>query len=126
MVIIGIYLGSRITGYGIIDANQSTLRCIHYGQIQCANKIVAERLAFIYNELQKVLHEFRPNEAAIEQVFFHVNVKAALTLGQARGAALVALANTAIPIHEYTARKVKQTIVGYGNAQKNQIQIMVR
>jgi len=125
-IIIGIDPGSRITGYGIIDANSTTPQCLHYGQVQCGNKPLAQRLAIIHNALQDVIHQFRPTEASIEHIFFHVNAKAALTLGQARGAALVALANADIPIHEYAPREIKQAVVGYGNAQKNQIQMMIR
>ncbi len=121
-IIIGIDPGSRITGYGIIrvEGNQSfylTSGCLHVIGDQ-----PAIRLQKIFSGLQQVVHQYQPQEAAIEQVFMHANPGAALKLGQARGAAIVALT---IPIAEYSARQVKQSVVGYGAAKKEQVQHMV-
>lgn len=121
-IIIGIDPGSRFTGYGVIrvDGNQSFYLdsgCIYLGTAQHA-----ERLQKIYSGLQQIIQRFQPHEAAIEQVFMHNNPGSALKLGQARGAAIVALT---IPVAEYSARQVKQSVVGYGAAKKEQVQHMV-
>lgn len=121
-IIIGIDPGSRITGYGIIrvDGNQSYH--VTSGSIRLTSKLPAERLQKIFSELQKIIHLYQPQEAAIEQIFMHENPGSALKLGQARGAAIVALT---IPMAEYSARQVKQAVVGYGAAKKEQVQHMV-
>jgi crossover junction endodeoxyribonuclease RuvC len=121
-IIIGIDPGSRHTGYGIIkvDGNQNSYiacGCIHLTQLQ-----PAERLQKIFCELQAIILQYQPHEAAIEQIFMHENPGSALKLGQARGAALVALT---IPVAEYSARQVKQSVVGHGAAKKDQVQHMV-
>ena len=121
-VIMGIDPGSRHTGYGLIriDGNQSfhiASGCIHLG-----NTPLTERLQTIFSELQIIIQQYQPQEAAIEQVFMHDNPGSALKLGQARGAAIVALT---IPVAEYSARQVKQSVVGYGAAKKEQVQHMV-
>ncbi len=121
-VIIGIDPGSRHTGYGIIrvEGNQSfhlASGCIHLLETQ-----LTERLQKIFSGLQEVIQHYQPDEAAIEQVFMHENPGSALKLGQARGAAIVALT---IPVAEYSARQVKQSVVGYGAAKKEQVQHMV-
>ncbi len=122
-VIIGIDPGSRHTGYGLIriDGNQSfyiASGCIH---LDTEHKL-PQRLQTIFSELQKIILLHQPAEAAIEQVFMHENPGSALKLGQARGAAIVALT---IPVAEYSARQVKQSVVGYGAAKKEQVQHMV-
>jgi crossover junction endodeoxyribonuclease RuvC len=121
-VIIGIDPGSRHTGYGIIrvDGNQSFH--ITHGCIHLMNTPLPDRLQKIFAGLQEVVQLYQPHEAAIEQVFMHENPGAALKLGQARGAAIVALT---IPVAEYSARQVKQSVVGYGAAEKEQVQHMV-
>jgi crossover junction endodeoxyribonuclease RuvC len=121
-IIIGIDPGSRITGYGVIrvQANQS----IHLasGAIKVNHLLPAERLQKIHYEIQQIICLYQPEEAAIEQIFMHENPGSALKLGQARGAAIVALT---IPVSEYSARQVKQSVVGYGAAKKEQVQHMV-
>ncbi|HEX2548396.1 MAG TPA: crossover junction endodeoxyribonuclease RuvC [Gammaproteobacteria bacterium] len=123
LIILGIDPGSRVTGYGVIrmEGNQSmyvTCGCIRTMTLQGA-----ERLQQIFHELQQVVQEYQPIEAAIEQVFMHQNPSSALKLGQARGAAMAAVT---IPIAEYSARQVKQSIVGFGAAKKEQVQHMVQ
>jgi crossover junction endodeoxyribonuclease RuvC len=122
-VIIGIDPGSRHTGYGVIrlegkDSHYLTSGCIHV-----VNEQPAQRLQKIFSGLQEIISQYQPHEAAIEQVFMHNNPGSALKLGQARGAAIVALT---IPVAEYSARQVKQSVVGYGAAQKEQVQHMVK
>jgi crossover junction endodeoxyribonuclease RuvC len=122
-IIIGIDPGSRHTGYGVIDVvnGQSiylTSGCIHLAKEQK----LPERLQKIFAGLQEVVDSYNPVEASIEQVFMHENPGSALKLGQARGAAIVSLK---IPVAEYSARQVKQAVVGYGAAKKDQVQQMV-
>jgi len=122
-IIIGIDPGSRFTGYGVIrwEGNQS-----HYLDSGCLSMVsysMPERLQKIFTGLQTIVQRYQPQEAAIEQVFMHQNPGSALKLGQARGAAIVALGMT---VAEYSARQVKQSVVGYGAAAKTQVQHMVR
>jgi crossover junction endodeoxyribonuclease RuvC len=122
VTIIGIDPGSRKTGYGIIrvDGNQSFH--VANGCIQVTELGPAERLQKIFLMLRTVIEQHQPQEAAIEQVFMHENPGSALKLGQARGAAIVALT---MPIAEYSARQVKLAVVGFGAAKKEQVQHMV-
>lgn len=121
-IILGIDPGSQVTGYGVIEAQSRRLRYVASGCIRIAKLSWGERLRQIFQGIQMVIAQYQPDEAAIEEVFMHRNASAALKLGQARGAAIVAMD---IPISEYAARTVKQTIVGYGAAEKNQVQMMV-
>ena len=125
-IILGIDPGSCITGYGIIQIEGSQLNYLDSGCIKIANSAFAERLEKIFTSLQRVVEQYKPNEAAVEQVFMHINANAALKLGQARGAALVAVAAAKLIVSEYSARQVKQSVVGYGAANKQQVQHMVR
>lgn len=122
-IIIGIDPGSRITGYGVIQAEQNHYKHIAHGSIYLNEKSLFLKLKTIFLTIQDILQQFNPNEAAIEQVFMHQNPGSALKLGQARGAAIVALT---VPVVEYSARQVKLAMVGYGAATKEQIQHMVK
>lgn len=126
MMIIGIDPGSIKTGFGIIKNEKNKLTQIAYGTIHAKGDSVAARLYFIYKNLCEIILLYQPNESAIEEVFMHANVQSALKLGQARGAALVALAHHVVPVHEYSARVVKKTATGFGAADKTQIQFMVK
>jgi crossover junction endodeoxyribonuclease RuvC len=124
--IVGIDPGSRITGYGIIQVQGNRYTHIESGTINTGKiNTPGTRLHIIYQQLNEILTLHQPTDAAIEQVFMQRNVRSALVLGQARGAALVALAGYGLPIMEYSPRQVKQSVVGYGNADKQQIQHMV-
>jgi len=125
-IIIGIDPGSRITGFGLISSNGMQHRYITSGSIKITKKIFPERLQQIFLDLTKIIDQYKPEYAAIEQVFVHLNANAALKLGQARGAAITALVNNDIPIAEYAARQIKQAVVGYGAGSKNQVQHMVK
>ncbi|MEN9471032.1 MAG: crossover junction endodeoxyribonuclease RuvC [Candidatus Aquirickettsiella gammari] len=125
-IILGIDPGSCITGYGLIQIESSQLTYLDSGCIKVANSPFAERLEKIFTGLQQVVNQYQPSEVAIEQVFFHINPNAALKLGQARGAALVAVACAKLLVSEYSARQVKKSVVGYGAANKQQVQHMVR
>jgi crossover junction endodeoxyribonuclease RuvC len=121
-IIIGIDPGSRHTGYGIIKVQGNQNLHIASGCVHLTALTLAERLQKIFLSLRTIIEFHQPNEAAIEQVFMHENPGSALKLGQARGAAIVALT---IPIAEYSARQVKLAVVGHGAAKKEQVQHMV-
>jgi len=125
-IILGIDPGSRITGYGIIGAEGSKYHYIASGAIKTKGDEISARLYQIYSQLKDVLTSNNPHEAAIEEIFYHNNFKSALKLGQARGSALVAVASRGLPVAEYSARAIKQAVVGYGAATKEQIQHMVK
>lgn len=125
-IILGIDPGSRYTGYGVISSQDGKQYCIEQGHTTALKGTMAERLASIYSGLIAVIETYRPHEAALEQVFVSQNPQTALKLGQARGVALLACANYAIPVVEYTPRQVKQAVVGYGAAGKTQVQHMIK
>lgn len=153
-LILGIDPGSIVCGYGIISAeaprrgNTEGLKAgtsnfsesrvatdrtfalnpayVASGRIMLSSKQPLDtRLREIYNGIADIIKEYSPDEVAIEKVFFAKSIKAALTLGQARGAALVAAASCGIPVYEYSALEVKKAVVGYGRAEKHQVQVMV-
>lgn len=139
-IILGIDPGSIVCGYGIISAepprrasslsNFGTAALnpayVASGRIMLSSKQPLDaRLREIYSGLSDIIKEYSPDEVAIEKVFFAKSIKAALTLGQARGAALVAAASCGIPVYEYSALEVKKAVVGYGRAEKHQVQGMV-
>jgi crossover junction endodeoxyribonuclease RuvC len=122
-VIIGIDPGSRRTGYGIIKLEGNRHVYLTSGHLDVSAYPVAERLRKIFLGLQDIMTTFQPHEAAIEEVFMKDNPSSAIKLGQARGAAIVALD---IPVAEYSAREVKKSVVGSGAADKEQVQYMVK
>lgn len=124
-IIIGIDPGSRLTGYGVIEKVGQKLHFIDAGTIRTESQQMPERLKRIYAGIERVVNFHKPNEAAIEQVFMAQNPDSALKLGQARGAAITALVNADLSVAEYTARQIKQSVVGYGAADKEQVQMMV-
>ena len=124
--ILGIDPGSRITGYGLIECSGQKLKYISSGCIRVQSENFPNRLRQIFSALTEIISEFQPHEMAIEQVFMHKNADAALKLGQARGAAICAVQCGDIPVFEYAARQVKQALVGKGNAEKQQVQHMVK
>lgn len=127
MRVLGIDPGIAITGYGLIEDRGENLEALAYGDIRTpSGDPLPLRLRQLYEALQSLIHTYRPDVAAIERVFFGRNVTTAFAVGQARGVALLALAQAEIPIYEYAPADVKQALVGYGNAPKAQIQAMVR
>jgi len=122
-IIIGIDPGSRRTGYGVIRLEGNRHIHLASGFIDVSAYPVCERLRKIYLGVQEVIQSYRPQEAAVEQIFMHENPGSALKLGQARGAAIVALD---VPVSEYSARQVKKSVVGHGAAKKDQVQFMVQ
>jgi crossover junction endodeoxyribonuclease RuvC len=126
MVILGIDPGSRITGYGIVESIGNGHRYIASGCIKTKGDNLSERLLQIYEGLSIIISRYLPTQAAIEQIFVKNNVDSALKLGQARGAAFVAVANYKIPLAEYAPRVVKKAVVGFGGADKQQVQQMIK
>jgi len=122
-VIIGIDPGSRRTGFGVIRLLGNRHIYLTSGHICLESFPVNERLRKIFLGLQQVIETYQPQEAAIEQIFMKDNPNSALKLGQARGAAIVALD---MPVQEYSARQVKKSVVGHGAATKDQVQFMVK
>jgi crossover junction endodeoxyribonuclease RuvC len=122
-IIIGIDPGSRRTGYGVIRLEGNRHIYLTSGHLNVSTFPVAVRLRKIFLGLQEVMQTWCPDEAAIEQIFMQENPNSALKLGQARGAAIVALD---IPVEEYSAREVKKSVVGHGGAAKDQVQFMVK
>lgn len=127
MKILGIDPGSRITGYGVIEAEGNRYRHLDNGIIRPKTTLASpQRLHEIYIGLCEMITLMQPHCLAIEEVFVAKNARSALVLGQARGIALLAAAQHALPIHEYATRTVKQCVVGNGNARKDQIQFMTQ
>lgn len=127
MRILGIDPGIAIVGFGFIDQKGSKLVPVQYGSIQTkANTEPAVRLKQVYDALQQLIEKYKPDAIAVEKLFFNRNVTTALTVGQARGVILLAAEQQQLQIGEYTPLQVKQAIVGYGKAEKKQVQEMVR
>lgn len=124
--ILGIDPGSRATGLGIIDASSQQARCVHYQTLRIPGKPFPERLKFIFTEVTEVVKAYAPTEVAVESVFVSRNASSALKLGQARGAAICAVAALDLPVSEYAPRQIKQAVVGTGGADKAQMQHMVK
>lgn len=125
-IILGIDPGSRITGYGVIRQTGHKLEYLGSGCIRTSVDDLPTRLKLVYAGVSEIITQFQPDVFAIEQVFMARNADSALKLGQARGAAIVAAVNADLPVFEYAARQVKQTVVGTGAAEKAQVQHMVR
>ncbi len=125
MLILGIDPGSRITGYGIINAQGNQVEYVASGCIRIADANLPEKLNQVYQGVGQIVEQYQPQEVAIEQVFMARNADSALKLGQARGVAIVAAASRGLEVHEYAARLVKQAVVGNGAADKAQVQTMV-
>jgi len=127
MRILGLDPGTATTGYGIVDANDGVLTAVTYGTITTPAKTpMPSRLQTIEQELKQLLQTYQPDTAGIEEVFFGRNVTTAITVGQARGVLMLTLANAGISIGEYSPPKIKESVTGYGKADKNQVQLMIR
>ena len=122
----GIDPGSRITGYGLVRFASNKFTYVASGCIRMQEESFPSRLNTIFQGVTQLVSQFSPQEFAIEEVFVSKNVNSALKLGQARGAAIVAATNQGLSVSEYSARKVKQAVVGSGNARKEQVQHMVQ
>lgn len=126
MRVFGIDCGTERTGYGVIDSDGRVHRLISAGCIRSSARDPLElRLFHIARELRLLLEEFRPDTAAIEEVFFAVNAKSALKLSHVRGVAMLVVAEASVGFAEYSPLEVKKSVVGYGRAEKTQVQQMV-
>jgi len=128
MLAIGIDPGTAITGYGLVkEEEDGSLTVVDYGVIQTsAEDAMPDRLVQLYQQLKQVISLHNPQSGAVEKLFFARNVRTALSVGQARGVALLALAESSLSIAEYSPNEIKQAVVGYGGADKNQVQMMVQ
>ena len=125
-LVLGIDPGSRVTGYGLVKADGSRLVYVDSGCIRTAARAsLADRLAAIFQGVAQIIAERQPSHVAVERIFMSQGAEAALKLGHARGAAMVAAVSQGVSVHEYEARKVKQAVVGTGAAAKAQVQQMV-
>ncbi len=124
--ILGVDPGSVVTGYGVVDTDGIRSFHVTHGHLRIAGDNLPEKLGFIYYEIEKLVKQWQPQEAGIEQVFMSNNAMSALKLGQARGAAICAMVQQGVKVSEYTPRLVKQAVVGTGAAKKEQVQHMVQ
>jgi len=124
--IIGIDPGLNNTGVGVLRIENKTLTCIYHNVIKTdSKKSLPERLDTICSKLNEILVEYTPKYAAVEDVFFSVNIKSALLLGHTRGAIMATLLNKEVKVYEFSALQIKKSVVGYGKADKEQVKKMV-
>jgi crossover junction endodeoxyribonuclease RuvC len=128
MLVLGIDPGTATTGYGLVrQTDDGSLLEVDHGEILTpANMPMPERLVLLYEKLQEIILLHRPDSSAVEELFFQRNVKTALSVGQGRGVVLLALAQAGLPVAEYAPNEIKQAVTGYGGADKQQIQEMVK
>jgi crossover junction endodeoxyribonuclease RuvC len=127
MRVLGIDPGTAITGYGLVEEVRGDLKLVAFGVIRTpADQSLPRRLQLIYHAVSDLAEEWEPEAAAVEELFFSRNVRTAMSVGQARGVALLALADAGLDVAEYTPLAIKQAVTGYGNADKMQVQEMVR
>lgn len=127
MRVLGIDPGTATTGYGLVEERESGLAALTYGVITTPSRTpLPLRLQTIYRKLASLIAEWRPDAAAVEELYFGVNVRTAMSVGQARGVVLLALADAGLDVAEYSPSAVKQALTGYGGADKHQMQEMVR
>lgn len=127
MFIMGLDPGTAITGYGLIKYDGSRFSMIDCGCIRTSPESpLSERLQIIYRELTDVIRQYKPEQFAIEELFFNKNARTALAVGHARGVAMLAASSAGLPVFEYTPLQVKQAVTGFGRAAKTQVQFMVK
>src|SRR5437764_11849652 len=126
MIVLGIDCGSEITGYGVVDGAEGKLRYVDAGAIRAsARHALPAKLHSIFSALQQVIEKHHPDCVAIENVFYAVNAKSALKLGHVRGVAMLAASSAGLAVAEYAPLSIKSAVVGYGKAEKSQVQSMV-
>jgi crossover junction endodeoxyribonuclease RuvC len=127
MIILGIDPGLAIVGYGVVEYIGNKYKAIDYGCITTGSEILfPERLKIIYDEMLFLIDKYKPEDVAMEELFFNKNVKTAIKVGQARGVEVLAIINKGLEVYEYTPLQIKQSVVGYGRAEKRQVQEMVK
>ncbi len=127
MRVLGIDPGSQTTGWGVVEGDGRKYSLIDFGSIRASSSLkFSTRLLKMCNGLEDVIAKHQPEACALEDAFLATNVKVSMKLGQVRGVVLLVAERAALEIHEYSPRLIKQTVVGYGNAEKHQVQEMVR
>ena len=127
MVILGIDPGYAILGWGVIEKTGNHFRAIDYGAVTTDKDMeMPDRLEALYNGLREIIEEHRPEQASIEKLFFNTNTTTAINVGQARDVAILACVKGGLKVAEYTPLEIKQALVGYGRADKKQVQFMVK
>ena len=127
MNILGIDPGLGTTGYGIISNVNNNMKLLDFGTIKTSSKDnLAKRLKIIFDHIVLLINQYKPTIFSIEEIFYSNNIKSSLLLGHARGAAISAAATNDIIVYEYSAKKIKQSLTGNGNAQKEQVKFMVK
>lgn len=127
MLVLGIDPGFALCGYALVEKNKQKFKVIKYGTINTEKNLsILERFIRIHNEIYNITKKYKPDIAAIEKLFFSQNTKTAINVAEARGVIIVALAKSKIKLIEYTPLQVKQAVVGYGKATKNQVKYMVK
>jgi crossover junction endodeoxyribonuclease RuvC len=125
--ILGIDPGSHVTGYGVIDKSGNYLRHVLHGEIKSRkDSILSEVLSYIYSQLCAVIVETNPQAVALENIFYGKNVRSLIRQAQVRGVVIFACADKGIPVFEYSPLEIKKAVVGYGRAEKRQVQVMVK
>ncbi len=125
MLTLGIDPGTAIMGFGLVESDNRRLRAVEYGALTTGKDQPPEqRLAHLYRCLCEILGQRPPDAVAVEELFFSANARTAIAVGQARGIALLAAAHREVPVFEYTPLEVKNAVVGYGRASKEQVQSM--
>jgi len=127
MLILGVDPGIAISGYGVIETENNDVKVVEYGVIRTDSKLdMPQRLRLIHEGYIELIDKYKPSAVAVEELFFNKNAKTVIAVSQARGAALLAAALSSIDVFEYTPLQVKQSVVGYGRANKIQVQEMVK
>ncbi len=127
MKILGIDPGTQVAGYGVIEKLGSKITAVEYGSINTnKNQTFPQRLKTIYSEIMNIISKHKPDQMAVEEVFYSKNIKAAIKIGEGRGIIFLCAATANIPITEYAATAIKKAVVGNGNAHKSQVQEMVK
>ncbi len=127
MLVLGIDPGTATTGFGLVESIGSRMKLVHYGTITTeAAAEMPERLCQISEQIDGIIKAYKPDVAAIEQIYYFKNAKTVITVAQSRGVIIMTAAKAGLDIAEYTPLQVKQSVVGYGKADKKQVQIMVQ
>ncbi|MGA3206729.1 MAG: crossover junction endodeoxyribonuclease RuvC [Syntrophales bacterium] len=127
MRVLGIDPGIHITGYGVVEKQKSSLKHVMHGEIKMVKgSSLSSRLSVIYDNLLEVINQSSPDAIVVEDVFYGKNIKSLIRQGETRGVVILASARSCKPVYEYTPLEVKKAVVGYGRAEKNQIQTMVK
>jgi crossover junction endodeoxyribonuclease RuvC len=127
MRILGIDPGIALTGFGIIEKDGVKVKAGRYGHISTESGTpIPDRLKILYDDMVNIVQEYRPDVVAVEELFFNKNVKTAIIAAQARGVIILSAVNNGVEVVEYTPLQVKQAVIGYGRASKQQVQFMVK